>query len=150
MQFQVPQFLDVEDKVIGPFTIKQFLYLAGGAGSGYLIWRFTPVPYLGVLLGGCLLAFGASLAFYKYNSHPFIYTLEAAMNYIRSTHLYVWKRREKEAEKILDLNNFKPVKRASGLLGGRTESKLNDLTWGIDVTREGEVEAQKVHSDNAA
>ena len=35
MQFQVPQFLDVEDKIVGPFTIKQFIYLAGGVGMGY-------------------------------------------------------------------------------------------------------------------
>ncbi len=32
MRFEVPQFIDVEDKIFGPFTFKQFLYLAGGAG----------------------------------------------------------------------------------------------------------------------
>jgi hypothetical protein len=147
MQFQVPQFLDVEDKIIGPFTIKQFLYLAGGAGFAYLSWRY--IPYLGWPIGGGMLALGASLAFYKFNSKPFIYTIEDAINYIRANRLYVWRRREKEAEKALDLNNFKPVKHASGLLGGRADSKLNDLTWGIDVTKDNEVEVKKVHSENA-
>ena len=32
MMFSVPQFIDVEDKIIGPLTLKQFIYLAGGAG----------------------------------------------------------------------------------------------------------------------
>ncbi|GAH87221.1 unnamed protein product, partial [marine sediment metagenome] len=31
MQFQVPQYIDIEDKVIGPFTIKQFLYIVVAA-----------------------------------------------------------------------------------------------------------------------
>jgi hypothetical protein len=56
MQFQVPQFLDVEDKIIGPFTIKQFLYLAGGAGFAYLSWRYIPVTLL-LSLGTRLLNF---------------------------------------------------------------------------------------------
>lgn len=147
MQFQVPQFLDVEDKIIGPFTIKQFLYLAGGAGAGYLCWRY--IPLLGFMLGAGMLGFGASLAFYKFNSKPFIYTIEAGIKYFRSIRLYVWRRREKDAEKELDLNNFKPIKHASGLLANKTDSKLNDLTWGIDIKKDNEVESQKVHSENS-
>jgi hypothetical protein len=29
MQFRVPQFIDIEDKLFGPLTFKQFIYLAG-------------------------------------------------------------------------------------------------------------------------
>ena len=61
MQFQVPQFLDVEDKIIGPFTIKQFLYLAGGVGLGYLCIRF--VPLLGWFLGIGSVALGGALGY---------------------------------------------------------------------------------------
>ncbi len=146
MQFQVPQFLDVEDKIIGPLTIKQFLYVAGGVGAGYLSWRL--IPFIGLMLGAAMIGFGAALAFYKFNSKPFIYTIEAGVRYFRSVRLYVWRRREKEAEKELDLNNYKPIKHASGLLANKTSSKLNDLTWGIDVTKENEVESQKVHPEN--
>ena len=27
MQYQVPQFIEVEDKIFGPLTFKQFLYI---------------------------------------------------------------------------------------------------------------------------
>ena len=37
MRATVPQFIDVEDRVIGPLTIKQFLYLLAGG-----IERCTP------------------------------------------------------------------------------------------------------------
>src|SRR3989338_10168581 len=112
MQFQVPQFLDVEDKIIGPFTIKQFLYLAGGLGMGYLAFRF--IPWIGIILGLAFAAFGATLAFYKFNNKPFIFILESAFSYIKSTRFYVWKKKEKAAEAELNLNNFKPTKRETG------------------------------------
>ncbi|TSC61742.1 MAG: SsrA-binding protein, partial [Parcubacteria group bacterium Athens0416_74] len=32
MQFQVPQFIEVEDKIVGPLTFKQFVFIAGGLG----------------------------------------------------------------------------------------------------------------------
>ena len=37
MQFQVPQFIETEDKVVGPLTLRQFMYIAGaGAASAGL------------------------------------------------------------------------------------------------------------------
>ncbi|OGZ08401.1 MAG: hypothetical protein A3C93_04270 [Candidatus Lloydbacteria bacterium RIFCSPHIGHO2_02_FULL_54_17] len=133
MQFQVPQFLDVEDKIIGPFTIKQFLYLAGGLGMGYLAFRF--IPWIGIILGLAFAAFGATLAFYKFNNKPFIFILESAFSYIKSTRFYVWKKKEKAAEAELNLNNFKPTKRETGLSAkSPVSSKLSDLSWSMNVT----------------
>lgn len=134
MQFQVPQFLDVEDKILGPFTLKQFLYLAGGLGLAYLSYRF--IPWAGIPLGLGSIALGASLAFYKYNKKPFVFVIESAFNYIRSERFYVWKRREKTAEMKLDLNNFKPTKRATGVPMKTLSSKLSDLAWSMDVSPE--------------
>ena len=42
MRFQVPQFIEVEDKIFGPLTLKQFLYTAGGAAVGFIIWSIFP------------------------------------------------------------------------------------------------------------
>ena len=36
MQFQVPQFIEIEDKIIGPFTGRQFAFLLGGFGGGFI------------------------------------------------------------------------------------------------------------------
>ena len=93
MQFQVPQFLDVEDKIIGPFTLKQFLYLAGGIGMGYLASRY--VPWVGIILAIGFICLGAALAFYKVNGKPLVFVIESGFNYMRSNRLYVWRRREK-------------------------------------------------------
>ena len=134
MQFQVPQFLDVEDKIIGPFTLRQFLYLGGGAGMAYLSYRF--IPWLGIPLGLVFLAFGAALAFYKYNNKPLVFLMESAFNYIRNERFYVWRRKEKTAEAKLDLNNFKPTKHGAGLSMKTVSSKLSDLAWSMDIPQE--------------
>ena len=136
MQFQVPQFLDVEDKIIGPFTIKQFLYLAGGIGMGYLSYRF--IPWVGLVLGMLLAGFGAALAFYKFNNKPFIFLIESAFNYMNSTRFYLWKRREKLAETKLDLNNFTLTKHEPGPAMKTVSSKLSDLSWSMDVAESSE------------
>ena len=146
MQFQVPQFLDVEDKIIGPFTIKQFLYLAGGAGISYMAWRF--IPYVGLFLAIGVVALTGALAFYKFNNKPFVYLIESAFNYIKSTRLYVWKRREKEeGETHLDLTNFSATIHTGTLPVHTTTSKLADLTWSMDVTQVKEIEVNSVHAD---
>ena len=54
MRFEVPQFIEIEDKIIGPLTWKQFIYLAGGVGAllilYYLIDSFTIFVMFGLPL----------------------------------------------------------------------------------------------------
>ncbi len=145
MQFQVPQFLDVEDKIIGPFTIKQFLYLAGGAGLAYMAWYF--IPYLGFIVALGFVGLAGALAFYKFNNKPFVFIIESGFHYIKSNRLYIWKRREKKNEEThLDLTNFTATVHTGTLPISTTTSKLGDLTWSMDVQPSG-LETNTVHSD---
>lgn len=126
MRFQVPQFTDVEDKVIGPLTFKQFIYLAGAAGACIVAYTFLPfliaVPLI-ILLG----AFGAALAFYKINNRPFIRAVESFMHYALKDKLYIWKHEPKPlAEREESKKNAVFVPKLS-------ESKLRDLSWTLDV-----------------
>lgn len=132
MQFQVPQFLDVEDKIIGPLTIKQFIYLAGSVGLAYMAWYF--IPFIGLFVALACMGLGAALAFYKFNTKPFIFIIESAFNYMKRTRLYVWKRREKiGVETHLDLTNFTATIHTGTLPLHPTASKLSDLTWSMDI-----------------
>ena len=135
MQFQVPQFLDVEDKIIGPLTIKQFLYVAGGTGLGYLSYRAISVisGFIGGIVGLGFLALGIALAFYKFNNKPLIFLIESAFYYFMNTRLFVWKRVERERESKLNLNNFKPTTHSIESPMKTISSKLSDIAWSIDV-----------------
>src|SRR3989344_5602737 len=106
MQFQVPQFIEVEDKIFGPLTFKQFVYIAGGAGAAYLLWRVFPI-YLAAPLILAVGGLAAGLAFFQYNGRPFIIAIEHAFFYFLKTKLYLWSNASKP--KKSELKNPIPV-----------------------------------------
>lgn len=129
-QYQVPQFITIEDKVFGPFTIKQFLYLGAGGLLVVGAWSFLePLLFwpVGALIGGL----AATLAFLKINEQPFPVVLKNALFYYVRPRLYVWKKQEK-AEKKETAPEVKkePVIKAIPKI---SESKLSDLAWSLDI-----------------
>ncbi len=133
MQFKVPQFLDIEDKIFGPFTFREFVYLAGGAGLCFVLYRL-----LGLVLGAIpiLLVGGFSIAliYYRPNNKPFINMLEAGFKYFTQNRLYIWKRNLNKigSERLrLARENKNEVMKE---FGSRLDSsKLRDLAWSLDV-----------------
>lgn len=92
MRFEVPQFIDVEDKIFGPLSWRQFLYLSGGVGMGVVIF-FTTNLFVFLFLGLPLALLAAALAFYPINSRPFSFFLEAIFNYVTKQRLYLWRKK---------------------------------------------------------
>lgn len=132
MRFQVPQFIEVESKIIGPFTLKQFFYLAGGAGLIFLLKTFLPL-FLAVILGLPIGALVLALAFYKVNNHqPFVLFLENVFKHITSKKLYLWKKVEPEKQK--ELKEAKKQRMTSQISVPKlTQSRLSDLAWSLDI-----------------
>lgn len=129
MRYQVPQFIDVEDKIFGPLTLKQFLYLGGGAGISFILWTALP-RILAIVIGGPVLIFFISLAFYKVNKRPLIFMIENMIKYYVSNKLYIWKKEKKAIKK----KDEQEKTAASGIFVPRlSDSKLRDLTWGLDI-----------------
>ncbi|MEK7117269.1 MAG: PrgI family protein, partial [Patescibacteria group bacterium] len=91
MRFQVPQFIEIEDKIFGPLTIKQFIYLAGGAGITIILLTFLP-KFLALLIALPFIALSVALSFYKPNSRPFVVQLESMLRYFLGEKLYIWKK----------------------------------------------------------
>jgi hypothetical protein len=129
MRFGVPQFIEIEDKIFGPFTFKQFIYLAGGAGISFLVWNFAPFGFLAIILIIPIVALSVALAFYKVNSKPFIYMAEAAVKYILADKLYIWKKGAAQTKKQAGETPAPEVSYVPKL----SDSKLKDLSWSLDV-----------------
>ena len=134
MRFQVPQFIEVEDKVFGPLTVRQFIYLAGGGGLAYLIYAFLPF-ILAILLIPPVVILSLMLAFYKINDRPFIYTLESAVKFYIGGKLYIWKKAPVTPTTTRTQNT--PQMKDSVTLSAPvlSESKLKDLAWSLDIKR---------------
>ena len=131
-QYQVPQFIMVEDRVIGPLTVKQSLYIGGGVmlivGARWLFQPFIFWP-LAALIGGL----AAALAFLKINEQPFPTVLKNGVFYLLRPRLFVWK---KEAPPRPGAKAAAPKKEREVLvkkIPKMSQSKLSDLAWSLDI-----------------
>ncbi len=129
-QFQVPQFIEVEDKIFGPLTTKQFFYLLGGGGLTFLIWFFLENYFFTLLLAAPVIALSAALAFLKVNGRPFIDLVSHSAAYLLKPRIYLWKKTQAEKQKGKQNDN---LIRTGLIVPKITTSKLNDLAWSLDV-----------------
>lgn len=134
MQFKVPQFLEIEDKIFGPFTFREFAYLAGGAGFSFIIYKL-----LGFMWGAIpillIAGFSLMLTFYRPNGKPFMSMLEAGLKYSTQHKLYIWKKDKKINQKdkqalSKDQEQIKMMGENRSKLNG---SRLRDLAWSLDI-----------------
>ena len=133
----MPQFIEVEDKIIGPFTLKQFIYLAGSVGLCVIFFFYVPL-ILAILLSLPVGGLGVALAFYRVNGKSFIEMLEAGFNYYTGAKLFLWKHKDPDlksqtaaAEAAAQAQAAaRPAPRAPRL----TRGKLSDLAWSLDIS----------------
>ncbi|MBI5913146.1 PrgI family protein [Candidatus Azambacteria bacterium] len=93
-QFQVPQFIDVEDKILGPITMRQFFIMLIPMGAGILLYfllRFWLVIILEIpLVIGC-----AVFAFYRPYGMRFSRFFSAFLSYSLKPRMFIWKHEER-------------------------------------------------------
>lgn len=127
MRFEVPQFIDVEDKLIGPFSFRQFVYLAGGAGICYAIFKFLPI-YIAVPVAIPVGGFALALVFYRPNNRPFIIMVQSMINYFLGSRFYLWQ--QKPQNKTI----LQPTQKAPSTATTSTNpNNLKDLSWSLDI-----------------
>ncbi len=90
-QFVVPQFIDNEDKILGPITVRQFIIVLVTALVVFVFYktlRFAPFLLVSFFVGG----FGIVLAFVKVNGRPFHYFILNVIQITIRPALRVWKK----------------------------------------------------------
>lgn len=88
-QFTVPQFIDIESKIIGPITTRQFVIFLGSAlliGLSYRIFDFALFLTIAIIIFIIAVLF----AFVKINGRPFHFFLLNATQTLRRPRLRVW------------------------------------------------------------
>lgn len=131
MQFKVPQFIDVEDKIFGPFTFKQFGYLVGAGGFAFIIWSFVPYAFLAAILILPISGFFLALAFVKINNRPFIDFVESAVKYFTGAKIYTWKQPVAPANNEYAQTITKATKET--VVSRVGHGKLRQIAFGLDV-----------------
>ncbi|MFA6918643.1 MAG: PrgI family protein [Patescibacteria group bacterium] len=133
-QVVVPQFLDVEDKVIGPITVRQFIEMLIG---GLIIFIFYKIFDLSLFIvsGLIVLSLTIVIAFATINGQPFHYFLLNFISTLKNPKLKVWKKKISRDEIKASLKKPKEhripvVKMARQPL---SNSKISELALIIDT-----------------
>ncbi len=90
MQFQVPQFIETEDKIIGPLTIKQFFFIGIPLFISFFLFMMLNT-ILALIITSVLVGSGAVLAFAKMNGRPMSAFVVSAIKYLWSPKVYKFR-----------------------------------------------------------
>ena len=91
-QFQVPQF-QVEERIVGPLTLKKFGYVAAAAVVCF-IFIFFLVFWLWLMVAAVVGGIAAALAFITVNGQPLDKIAVNAFGYFWNPRFYSWQRKE--------------------------------------------------------
>ena len=91
MLINVPQYIDVEDKVAGPLTVKQLGWVIALGVILLIMWNMLSKP-LFFILGIPLAILFIALAFYKPYGQPFGSFIIFGVMYFFKPKVYFWKR----------------------------------------------------------
>jgi len=129
-QFIVPQFIDVEDKILGPITVRQFVLIVVGGIIEFLSFRFGDLGFF-IVMTIIILALVGLFGFVKINGAPFHYFLLNIAASFKKPALRVWNKnfREEvllEAKTEAPKKNYKPKSPLS-------TSRLSELSLIVDT-----------------
>ncbi len=136
MQFAVPQFTDVEDKLIGPLTLKQFLMLvATGAVVMffYSLFKLNAVFFLFALPSVLL---GLGLTFGKFNGRTLVAYAGPMLSFAASPKVMVYRR---EGVSV-SLSKKKEETKIEPIVEDISQNRLRKLAYLLDQKTEQEKE----------
>ncbi|MEI6835391.1 MAG: PrgI family protein [Candidatus Falkowbacteria bacterium] len=133
-QFTVPQFIDVEDKIIGPITARQFIIFIIAAiiiGISYRLFDSALFSTVGITT--FLLA--VVLGFVKVNGRPFHFFLLNLIQTWRRPNIRVWNNR---LAKVVDTEKIPTLKFDSTKSAKEyyEKSRLAELSLVVDTEGE--------------
>lgn len=94
-QYHVPQYIDIEDKIFGPLTFKQFMYFVVEAMIVIGLWQVL-TPQMTIVIAVPLTIFVLLLVFYRVNGRSFLWFLTALAHFLFTGKLFLWERRPEQ------------------------------------------------------
>lgn len=135
-QFVVPQFLDVETKIIGPITGRQFGILLGTLLADFAAFRiFRSIP-LFAFAALVVTVTGIAFAFVKINGQPFHYIVLNMIQTIRKPLIRVWDKKMTDSElrdRLKDVNKKEVVEEAPIKIKKLEGSRLEELSMVVNT-----------------
>ena len=130
MQYSVPQFIDVEDKIVGPFTGKQALFMMIGFGIMLLSFTFFRlIVFIIISIPTTILTL--AFAFWRPKGFTVSRWITNIINFYTTPHLYIW-RREPDGRmfKLAQKKKAKKEIQATQV----SKNRIKELAWLLDTS----------------
>ena len=136
-KFIVPQFIDNEDQILGPITVRQFLLMLVGTFVIFIAYTLLHAVniYLFIFVTAVIVAFVAVFGFVKINGQPFhIFFVNFLQTSLRPN-LRVWDKRPIDAElrSYMSLGMITALPKVSNIKARPESSRLRDLTLVVNT-----------------
>lgn len=92
MQFAIPQFTDVEDKLIGPLTLKQFLMLLATGGVVMFFYSLFKLNVIFFMFALPAVLLGLGLTFAKFNGRTLFTYIGPMLSFVVSPKTMIYRR----------------------------------------------------------
>ncbi len=140
MQFQTPQFIEIEDKIWGPFSLRELLYLiAGGAVSLFAFYLFK--FWLAAVTTALAASLSLSFALIRYNGQPFHRLVFSVFYYFWHPRFYLWQRQIQE--KTIDIPEFSVLNKRKTLKELASEMPSVKQLWMQMMTAKNPIPARE-------
>jgi hypothetical protein len=132
-QYNIPQFVDSEDKIFGPITIRQFAVLAIGVVIGGFLWYFKPNITVFIISIVPVIIATVTFAFIKINGQNFDIFLTNVVIYILKPTLFLWSRDTDPTRSVIKMTIQK--KKASYIRDKNeySQSRVEEVAWTLDT-----------------
>lgn len=128
-RFIVPQFIEVEAKIIGPITARQFVIML--ATAFFIFLTYNLLDFVAFLVVGLIeFAIGGTLAFIRINGQPFHFFLLNATQTLRRPRVRVWNKNLTDAQlrAIMKSGEESPAPPPKATKQPLTHDKLSELS----------------------
>jgi len=131
MQFQVPQYFGVKEKIVGPLTLQQFFYIAAACGICFLFF-FVFQFWLWFIISIVVVGAATALALIEINGQSLTKIMFFAISYYWRPRIYLWKREEEKTEIVLpeERKQIDEIKKELGF-----QQKIKSLGQKITTSR---------------
>ncbi|MCK4524943.1 MAG: PrgI family protein [Candidatus Andersenbacteria bacterium] len=130
MQYSVPQFIDVEDKVVGPFTGKQALFMIIGFGVLLIAFTFFRISFFLIIAIPTILL-TLAFAFWRPKGFTVSRWITNIINFYTTPHLYIWRREPDSRMFKLTQRKQAPKEIQATQV---SKNRINELAWLLDTS----------------
>src|SRR5574344_183590 len=132
-QYKVPQAVEAEDKLLGPFTFRQFVYLLIAAGCIAAAWGLFQLFPLLAIIPLPFVAFFLVLALPVKKDQPMEVYLAAVVNYYIKPNHRVWTPGQRESTILITAPKHQEKSRVRNLSESEASSRLSFLANIVDT-----------------